>query len=259
MRAGAAPTGLPLAAARLGIVALALTTWQLISGPLVDPLFISNPVSIAARLWSWIETGFLSFHLAVTLQEAFLGFVVGTVAGIAAGTALGSFPYMSKLVDPLVIALASLPEIALAPIFILWFGTGMEMKVMLAASIVFFYVFWSTFAGARDVDRELVDALRVMGARPRHLLSKVVGPSALTWVYLGLKVSIPHAMVGAVIGELLAGDRGIGYVLLLSTYQLDSAGVMAGAVVLMLVSVSFNELLTRSERHVLRWKRPSRL
>src|SRR5688500_1526904 len=99
-RAASLPTGPLLAAARGGLVVLLLVGWQTASGTLIDPLWVSDPLSIGRRLANWVETGFLAFHLSVTLQEALLGFVVGTIAGVSAGTALGVLPYMAKLLDP---------------------------------------------------------------------------------------------------------------------------------------------------------------
>jgi len=250
-------TGAPLLTARLAVIAMLIVLWQGMSGRIVDPVFISDPVRVIERLALWSSNGHLWFHLQTTLQEAFLGFVLGTAGGMSAGVALGLSPFVRKLLDPIVMAVASLPEIALAPLFVLWFGVGLEMKVILAASVVFFYVFWSTLAGVRDVDPRFVNVLRVMAATRAQLLTKVIVPSALTWLYVGLKVSVPHALLGAVVGELLVGDRGIGYLLLWSAQNYDTPGLMAGIVVLMALSAGFNELVVRSEGRVLRWKHES--
>src|SRR5574337_468983 len=101
--------------------------------------------------------------------------------------------------DPYITAVYSLPKVALAPLFILWFGIGVTAKVAYSAVVVFFLVFFNTFAGVRDVDKDLIDVIRIMGGQRWHLLAKVVFPTALTWIFLGFKVAIPYALIGAVV------------------------------------------------------------
>src|SRR6202008_4745883 len=107
-----------------------------------------------------------------------------------------------EIVNPFIMAFYSPPKLALAPLFILWFGIGMDMKIVLTATIVFFLVFLNTYTGVRNVSPELVVIMRLMRANERHLLTKVVIPSAVTWVFAGLRVSVPYSLVGAVVGEL---------------------------------------------------------
>src|SRR5690606_8570383 len=121
----------------------------------------------------------------------------------------------------------SLPKVALAPLFIVWFGIGLEMKVILTAAIVFFIVFLNTFTGVREVSAELVAILRLMGAKERHLLTKVIVPSAIVWVFAGLRLSVPYALIGAVVGEIIASNRGLGYLVAHAAGQFDTAGTFA--------------------------------
>ena len=236
----------------LGVIVLVI--WQAASGTLVDPFWISRPSDVVTQLGRWIGSGSLFFHLQITLLEMVLGFVIGALAGIFLGMILGLNQFLSKLVDPFLIGFYSLPKIALAPLFILWFGIGLEPKIILAAVIVFFLVFMNTFAGVRDVDQELIDVLRVMGARRHQIIWKVVLPSALAWVFAGLKLSVPHALTGAVVGELFASNKGLGYLLAASSGQFDTAGVFAVILVLTVLGIIINEIVNRSEGILMRWR-----
>lgn len=242
-------------AMRLGFLVALLGSWQWMSTALDLQFFISSPSAIWTVLSDWIVTGYLLDHIGVTLQAMVYGFLLGTAVGLFAGFLLGLVPVLARIFDPFIMAVYSLPKLALAPLFVLWFGIGLQMKVVLTGVIVFFFVFWNTFAGVRETDDELVDVLRVMGATRRDIIRKVVLPGSLTYIYVGLKIAIPMSLVGAVVGELIASNRGIGYVLMLTAGQFNTAGVMAALVVLMLIAAVMNGALNRSEQYVMRWKR----
>ena len=251
-----------LALVRLAVAIGLLVAWQVVAGRLVDKFWVSQPSEIWERLVEWTRpgksghllSGYLFHHMWITIQETIYGFLVGASSGMLLGFVLGRYLTLAKVVEPFILAVYSLPRLALAPLFILWFGIGLQMKVVLAAVIVFFMVFWNTYAGVKDVDADLVDVVRVMGARPRQVLLKVILPSAMTWVFVGLKVSIPYALVGAVVGEIVASNRGLGYIIQFSAGQFDTAGVFAALFVLMILATLLNEGLDRAEQHVLRWK-----
>lgn len=243
---------------RVVVLAAALAVWQFIAGALDVEFFISKPTEIWAQLQDWVTTGYLWDNLGVTLQATLYGFLLGAVAGIAVGFLLGLIRLLGKLLDPFITAVYSLPKLALAPLFVLWFGIDLEMKVVLTAVIVFFLVFWNTYAGVRETDEELVDVLRVMGAKRRDMIRKVVLPGSLTYIYVGLKLAIPYALTGAVVGELIASNRGLGYILMSAAGAFNTAGVMAALVVLMLIATLMNALLNLTEGHVMRWKRAGR-
>lgn len=217
--------------------------------------FISRPSDIAGRLVEWtITSNELVFHLQATLQHMFFGFLLGASAGILAGIVLGLAPHLGAVLDPFITGLYSLPRIALAPLFVLWFGIGPLMKIALAGTIVFFLVFWNTYAGIRARDEELLDVLRVMGASTSEVVTRVLLPGSLSYIYVGLKISVPYALVGAVVGEMIASNRGMGWLLLATAGQFDVAGLFAGLVTLMLVASVFNEVLGRTERRFMKWR-----
>lgn len=239
---------------RLGILAALLGFWQFASGPLIPPFFVSSPSAILSRLWTWIMNGQLFFHMSITATEAALGFLFGSLFGIAAGVLLGRREFLARLLDPFIMTIYSLPKVALAPLFILWIGIGMDMKVIFTAMIVFFLVFLNTYTGVRNVSRELISILRLMGANERQVLQRVVLPSAITWVFAGLKISVPYALIGAIVGELMASNKGLGALLVRAQGEFDTAGVFASLVAIMFLAIMSNGLVKFLERKLMPWK-----
>jgi NitT/TauT family transport system permease protein len=235
------------------LIAVLLSSWELLSH-VIDVFFISRPSDVAVRLVAWALDGTLMFNLWITMEAALWGFVVGAAGGIVAGFLLGQAPKLGKVADPVIVALYSLPKVALAPVFILWFGIGLQSKVALAGITVFFLVFFNTYAGVREVDRDLVDVMRIIGASRTQIIRRVVIPSALGWVFVGLKVAVPYALIGAVVGEIIASNRGLGYLVQHSASQFDSTGVFAALFVLMFIATALNELLNRLQGRLMRWR-----
>jgi NitT/TauT family transport system permease protein len=147
-----------------------------------------------------------------------------------------------------------LPKVALAPLFVLWFGLGVESKVALAAVLVLFLVFLNTYAGVREVDQDLIDGARLMRASRVQVITKVIIPSALSWVFAGLKISVPYALIGAVLGEMLAANQGLGYLVQYSGSQFDTAGVFAVLFVIALLAVVLNFLVELVQHRMQRWR-----
>lgn len=223
-----------------------------------NPQFSSFPSAIFDALLDMARNGDLAQHVPITLTEAVVGFICGTLVGGLVGFIFGWFEKVAELLDPFIIAIYSLPKVALAPLFILWFGIGIQAKIILTATIVFFLVFFNTYAGVRDTSRELIDIVRLMGARWPEVLWRVVLPSALTAIFVGLRVSVPYALIGAVVGEMMASNRGVGFLLTRATGQFDTAGAFAALFVLIVISTAFNAIIVGLERYLLRWKKVQR-
>lgn len=240
---------------RLAIFIVLFTSWQVASGPLIDPFFVSSPVEIASRFYDLVASGRLLSHGWITVVETLAGFVLGAFAGISVGLLLGRNELLAKLLDPILISIYSLPKVALAPLFIMWFGIGIEMKIILTATIVFFLVFLNTYSGVRAVDREQLEILRLMGAKEHHLISKVVFPSAIQWVFTGLKLSVPYALIGAIVGEIMAANRGLGYLLQDAAGQLDTAGVFAALVAIIALALILQAVVRWVEARLMPWKK----
>jgi NitT/TauT family transport system permease protein len=242
--------------ATLGITVLLL--WQGASGRLVDNFFISNPLDVGARLYRWMVDGSIFGHIGATLYATSMGFVIGSVGGAILGVWLGVSPFASRLLSPYLNALNALPKVALAPLFVLWFGLGIESKIALAAVLVLFLVFLNTFAGVREVDQDLIDGARLMRATRTQVIVKVIIPSAMSWVFAGLKIAMPYALIGAVLGEMIAANRGLGYLVQFSGSQFDTAGVFAVLFVIALLAVALNHLVEMAQGRMQRWRIVSR-
>lgn len=252
-------------ALRGGLLVLLLLLWEVAAGnpkrgefALIDKFWVSQPSDIAGRLAEWISSGSLWFHFAITIQEMATGYVIGATVGITLGVLLARNRLLARLLDPFIMGIYSIPKLALAPLFILWFGVGLEPKIVLVATSVFFLVFLNTYAGVRDVDQELVDIIRLMGAGPREIFLRVILPSASPWIFTGLKLAVPYSLIGAIVGEIIASNKGLGYLLIHAQGQFDTAGVFAAIVVLMAFGLILNEVVNRSEGHLIRWKRAGR-
>ena len=194
-------------------------------------------------------------HAWITLLEAVAGFVLGGLAGMVAGVVLARSRLLGRVLDPFILMFYSLPKVALAPLFVIWFGIGMEMKITLTATIVFFLVFLNTYTGVKNVSRELEAILRLMGAKEWHVLVKVVLPSAVTWVFTGLRLSVPYALIGAIVGELIVANRGLGYLLSNAAGQFNTAGVFAALAAIVMLALLLNLVVRLIERSVLPWQR----
>lgn len=239
---------------QIGVGVVFLIGWQLASGRLIDPFFASSPIEVGAKLVTWVERGILFRNLSITLYAMLGGFVIGSLAGFVVGFLFGRYDTLSMIFDPYITAFYSLPKIALAPLFIMWFGIGIESKIAMSAIIVFFLVFLNTYSGVRDVSSVHINAARIMGASEWQLLRIVIAPSAAAWVLAGLKVSVPYALIGAVVGEFMSANRGIGYLIAEASAQFDTAGVFAGLMVLAVVGIILSEVIKRAERRILRWR-----
>lgn len=248
--------GMVLWQTALGIAILLM--WQGASGRLVDNFFVSNPLDVGRRLLGWTLDGSIFLHLWATVYATTLGFFIGAAIGAVLGIWLGVSPFASRLLNPYLNALNALPKVALAPLFVLWFGLGIESKIALAAVLVLFLVFLNTFAGVRQVDQDLIDGARLMKATRMQVISKVIVPSALSWLFAGLRVSVPYALIGAVLGEMIASNRGLGYLVQFSGAQFDTAGVFAVLIVIALLAMVLNLVVDTVQNRMERWRVVSR-
>lgn len=242
-------------ALQIGVFAVLVGGWQILADTgAIDAFFFSRPSEIAAQTWRWLVSGFIWPHLAVTLAEAMMGFVIGTVAGLVAGFAFARVELLARVFDPYIRIFNALPRVILAPILILWFGLGMASKVALAVTLVFFVVFFNTFQGIREVDPTVVNNARMLKANDRQLMRHVYLPSAMAWIFSSLHTSIGFALVGAVVGEYIGSSRGIGYVVAQAQGVFDTASVFAGLILTSAVVLLIDLGIHRLERYLLRWK-----
>jgi NitT/TauT family transport system permease protein len=187
-------------------------------------------------------------HLEATVTAIGAGYVIGCGAGIAIGLLLGFLPRTQRVIAPFLSAFYSIPKIALAPLFVIAFGIGIESKICLVAVTVFFLVLFSTIDGIRDVDPDLIESLEIMGASRFEIATKLIIPAAKPWTFTGMRISVRYATTAAILGEVIAANRGIGFLIEYNSGQFNAAGVFAAVLILVLVGVVVTELLTRLER-----------
>jgi NitT/TauT family transport system permease protein len=238
---------------RLLLAIVLLSIWEYGTDRWFDALWFSSPLRIARHFAAWVQDDLFS-HLIITLRETFIGYTCGTLLGIATGALLARFQFLGKVLDPFILALNGIPRIALAPLFIIWFGIGEPSKIVLAGMLSFFLCFYATLSGLRSVDAAYISIARVRGANDRQTFFKVVLPAASPWIITAMKVSVPFALVGAIVGEFMAATAGLGFKIQLYTAQFDTTGAVTGVLVLMVVVIMFNTGLNRLEQHVLRWR-----
>ena len=239
---------------RLLRTVMLLLAWEVAATTITTPFWISQPSRVFGRLLTLATSGLLFWHVWATLQAALLGLALGGIVGVALGRVLGAYPRVAAGVDPLLMGLNSLPRVALAPLFIIWFGIGLPSKVILAFSLVVFPVLINAYQGVRGVDRELMDMLRTMQASPWQIARRVTIPSTLPWIFAGLRIGLGMSLIGAVVGELVGSNRGVGYYVESAAANFDTTGVFAGLVILMVLTIALSELMKLIEARLFRWK-----
>jgi NitT/TauT family transport system permease protein len=248
------PERLRISLERLLLAAAVLAAWQLSSGTIVAERIISSPVAVGAVLGEWLPTWEFWNHVRVTLSEAVAGYVIGAAAGVVAGVILGLNRFLADVVEPAITAVYSIPKVSFAPLLILLFGIGPMSKVALTVLIVFFFVFFDTFHGVRSVDPTMREPILVMGASRWQVFRYVTWPSTKEWVIEGLKLSVPMAFVGAVSGEILVSNEGLGFLVRQASRVLDVAGILAALAALAALATVVNMLVTRVRSRATRWR-----
>lgn len=240
---------------RLLIVFAALVAWHVISShSAYFRFFMGSPAGVLERLHVWFSTSVIYRHLGITLLETLLSFAIGVVLALALGLFLALNGTAAAVLDPFIKALNSMPRVILAPIFMVWFGLGIWSKVALGVTLVFFIVFFNVFQGIKQVSPVILANVRMLGATPKQLVYRVYIPSAMTWVFSSLHISVGMAFVGAVIGEYLGSSAGVGYLILQAESTFDINGVIAGVALLTASALLLDFAIGLLERRLLRWQ-----
>jgi NitT/TauT family transport system permease protein len=241
---------------KIALLVVIMVLWETLSGRILDPFFFSSPSLILQSLWNSVQGGALAGHVGITMYETLFGYAYGAIAGVIVGLLLGLNRMVANVMSPYIMAVYSIPKITLAPLFVLWFGIGPTSKIFMAFTLVFFLVFYNTYAGVQSVSPELVHSVRVLGATSRQLLLKVVLPSSYPFIFVGLRTALPYALIGAVVGEFIIANQGLGYLISNAAGLYDTNGVFAGILILTVISLLGDWLLKRLELRALRWRPP---
>jgi NitT/TauT family transport system permease protein len=248
---------------RVALAVIVIGGWQWFTAVgWVDKFFFAQPSMIWDSLVKLFTKGtaFGSIwdNLWVTVREALGGFVLGTLAGVVIGILLGSNRYLSAVAGPYIRIVNSIPRIILGSIFIVAFGLGMFPKILLAAVLVFFIVFFNAFQGVREVDPNLVANVRVLGASPFQVAVHVTIPSAMAWIIASLHTAFGFAIVGALVAEVLGAQKGIGLIISQAQGTFDPNTVFACMAIIAVVTLGAEFFISLLEHSVLKWRPPSR-
>ena len=248
---------------RVLVAVIVIGGWQWVTAVgWIDKFFYGQPSGIwnsLVRLFTeGTAFGTIWENLGVTVEEALEGFALGTIVGVVVGITLGSNRYLAQVFSPYIKILNSIPRIVLGSIFIVAFGLGVFPKVLLAAVLVFFAVFFNAFQGVREVDQNLVANVRVLGASPLQVARHVTIPSAMTWIIASLHTAFGFAIIGALVAEVLGAQHGIGLIISQAQGNFDPDTVFACMVIMAVVTLVAEYLITLLERSLLKWRPPVR-
>lgn len=243
-----------IVATQVGILVALLLLWQFLVTPATLPYF-SRPTLIGAKLWELFSHHEIYRDIAVTLSEIAIGYAIGAAFGLSLGFVLGRSRFLSAALQPYILGLYSVPKIALAPVFIVWLGLGMASKVAVVFVASFFLVFFNTYSGLVSINEELVRLARLMGASWPQVTVRVILPAAADQIFLGLRTAVPYAVIGAVIGEYIGSNEGLGYFILYASQTYDASALFSGIIILVAIVFSANFGLSWLESRIIRWRR----
>ena len=235
---------------------LALLIWQMVSQFGGLPAFIlPSPLAVAARFWKALVEGALLRHVGVTLLEVVLGLLAGSLTAMFLGYWLARSRLLEKVLSPYLVASQAIPIVAVAPLLVIWFGPGMFSKVLICALTVFFPVLVNTVVGLRAVPENLRDLMRALRASRGQMLRHLEIPAALPVFLGGLRVGATLSVIGAVVGEFVGADRGLGFLINVGRGQYDTALVFAAIFTLIALAMLLYGAVLLLERRLLRWRR----
>jgi NitT/TauT family transport system permease protein len=235
---------------QFAVLAAFLGLWQLAATwRIIDPFITSEPSAIAQKFLELANDGSLGYNVAITVFETLVGFAVGTVAGIAIAGLFWWWGFLSDVADPYVVVLNATPKMALGPVFIIWLGATMSAVIALAVSIS------SVYSAFRQADPEKLVVVSSFGASKWQQFSKVVFPSAVPTIIATLKVNIGLSLIGTIVGEFLAANSGLGYLIIYGQNIFNMSLVMTSVVILTVIAGAMYYAVSLIERHLVPWRR----
>jgi NitT/TauT family transport system permease protein len=245
--------------AQLGLLVLILGLWELLSDlHVLDPLIFSHPVGVIktlAQLLSGqqVEQKLIYPQVWTTFSELAVGFLIGSFLSITLGVVLARNRTIAQIIEPFILAWFGIPIIAIAPIFVLLFGIGFNSKVGTAVVATFFAVFFQTFAGVTSLKEEYFLLARLMGASRLDVVRRVLIPGSLPFIFIGLRMGVPVAMTGAVVGEFFASSQGLGAFILNASSSFDAAATFAALLLVVAIVTICSQSIRLAEKGVVRW------
>ena len=239
---------------RVAFLVSVLVVWELVvvSG-LVEEFWVSKPSSVIRRIAGLLPTSQLYADAAFTLQSVVVGFAISLVAGIMSACLLYKYRLLQKVVDPYILALYSMPRMALAPLFIIWFGVGAASKIALVVSLSYFIILLNTYAGLINVNPHLISQVRLMGANDWFIFRKVSLPASIPWLLSGARVALGFALIGAIVGELIVAEQGLGLRIARASGLFDTTGVFAYLFIVAALGMLLDQGVRFAERRLAAW------
>lgn len=219
----------------------------------VPAIIIPPPSAIARALWANLSTARFYSHIGVTLWEIIAGFAIGAVVGLTVGVAIGQWKLLEKTVYPYVVAFQTVPKVAIAPLIVIWFGYGITSKVVITALIAFFPIVVNCIAGMNAASHQQIEMLRSFTATRWQVFRMVKMQAALPFIFAGLDVAIVLAVIGAIVGEFIGAQAGLGFLLLQRNFAMDTAGTFAILIVLSAIGMVLHHLMNAMRKRVVFW------
>jgi NitT/TauT family transport system permease protein len=241
---------------RFIVLVVIVAIWQAVS-MMFGVYWVSTPWLATSRFFTMLFDGELIRQSGYTVEEAFAGAVIGGVPAVILPFVLRRSPILVSILDPFMVGGYGSPKLALAPLFILWFGIGTESKIALVASVLFFIVYFSTLSGVRALDAKLLQMAQIMGASEQQVARKIVFPCAVPHIFAGFRIGMPYAIGAAVITELISSNRGLGYLVQVGAMNFDTTQCFVAIAAATLIIYAVGYLFDGVERLLLRWRPPN--
>jgi ABC-type nitrate/sulfonate/bicarbonate transport system permease component len=242
----------PLTRTLAALSFLGVWEWSVRAG-MVDPLFLSSPTQVAVRIAQVFADGTIYPHLWASGQTAIWGFALSCLVGVPIGVAMGRSVIIRDTLEPFIMAQASVPTVALLPLFIIWLGIGVSARIALVFVGAVFGIVVSTEAGVSNIDRRLIETARSFTASEWAILWKIVLPAAIPYIIAGMRLAIARVLIMVVVAELYASTAGVGYLIFQAGASYDTSMIFVGVVILATAGVLLNTLLRTVERRIAPW------
>lgn len=231
--------------------------WEAVCRLFQVPVILVPPPSLVVKsLWSGLSSGLFMKHLYYTLVETMAGYLIAAASGIVLGALISQVRWIDRAIYPYIVGLQTLPKVAIAPLLVIWFGFGLSSKVAVAAMVAFFPILVNTIEGLRGTDESRIDMLRSFGASRWQVFRMGQLPSALPFIFAGLDAGIVLALLGAVVGEFVGAQVGLGNLIMVVNFRMDIASVFAILMVLGVVGYLLHLLLVAVQTRIVFWSRP---
>lgn len=222
----------------------------------VSAIVFPGPLAVARAFANGLASGTYLQHLWITLKEVLGGFAIGCTAGLLVGAFVSQFRIVEKTIFPYFVALQTVPKLAIAPLFIVWFGFGLQSKVIIAGLICFFPMVVNVIEGLQSTDRKQIDMLRAAGASGWQVFRMIKVPNALPFIFVGLDIGIVLAVLGAIVGEFVGAQGGIGYLILQYNFQLETSKVFSLIILLSVTGIALHNVVRWVHRRSVFWIKP---